>query len=869
MQRRVHEAQCHHFSRRGFRSTGPVRISMAAALLMGGFLVADVSLLGAVPAAAVTTTLYAYPSGTASSPTSCPETATASSECTLTQALSLAAAGNTVALATSAAHYVGNFTISAGTVSAPVTIAPALGVTDPILDGNGGSATACPTTACSGPVLNIVSGFYATIEGITVQDAFNTVIASPFGQRGGAVYNGGTATLTNDTFSGDSATQYAGGVFSDADSTITLTDDTFSGDSANYGGGVFINAPATATLTDDTFSGDSAASGGGYGGGVLNNGTATLTDDTFSGDSATLGAGYGGAVFNENTATLTDDTFSGDTANFGGGIDNDGTASISNSVLNSAPCQGTITDGGYNVESDNTCGFVTHDVVNSTTIHLASSLAPNGSTGPETLAIGTNSSAYEEVPSAECTPTTDERGDPRPGFSGKNCDAGAFEYQQPTPTTPSISNLPASGTYGGGFTATVSTTGDGTKSVTSNSTGICTASGLVVSYVGVGQCSLTAHVATGTVYAAADGTAQTFSVGSATPTAPSISNLPTGAVYGGGGFTATVSTTGDGTTSVTSNSTSICTASGLAVSYVGAGMCSLTAHVAAGTDYTAADGSAQTFSVGKATPSTTSIFNLPGSGVYGGSFTAVVSTDGDGTQSVTSNSTGVCTVGGDGLTVSYVGVGQCSLTAHVAAGTDYEAADGSAQTFSVGKATPTKPSISNPPASGIYGGGFTATVSTKGDGRTSVTSTSTGVCTASGLVVSYVGVGQCSLTAHVAAGTDYEAADGSAQTFSVGKATTKTALKLSVTKVTYGHEQTEHLSVTVSPQLAGSKPTGTVTVKASTGALCAITLSSGKGSCTLSAKKLNAGTYHLVATYGGSSNFKGSASTKETLTIVK
>ena len=53
-----------------------------------------------------------------------------------------------------------------------------------------------------------------------------------------------------------------------------------------------------------------------------------------------------------------------------------------------------------------------------------------------------------------------------------------------TPSTPSISNLPSSGTYGGGFTATVATTGDGTKSVTSNSTGVCTASGLAVSYVG-------------------------------------------------------------------------------------------------------------------------------------------------------------------------------------------------------------------------------------------------------------------------------------------------------------------------------------------------------------------------------------------------
>ena len=87
--------------------------------------------------------------------------------------------------------------------------------------------------------------------------------------------------------------------------------------------------------------------------------------------------------------------------------------------------------------------------------------------------------------------------------------------------------------------------------------------------------------------------------------------------------------------------------------------------------------------------------------------------------------------------------------------------------------------------------------------------------------------------------------------------------------MTYGDEQAEHLLITVSPQLQGSVPTGTVTIKASTTTLCEITLKSSKGSCTLSPKKLKAGTYRLVATYGGSTNFKGSTSAKETLTVAK
>ena len=107
------------------------------------------------------------------------------------------------------------------------------------------------------------------------------------------------------------------------------------------------------------------------------------------------------------------------------------------------------------------------------------------------------------------------------------------------------------------------------------------------------------------------------------------------------------------------------------------------------------------------------------------------------------------------------------------------------------------------------------------------------------------------------------------QTLIVGRATTRSMLKLSTTTVAYGHEQTERISVTVSPQFAGNMPTGTVTVKTSRTMLCKIKLISGRGSCRLSAKKLKAGTYRLVATYGGSTDFKASTSNKKTLTATR
>ena len=168
-----------------------------------------------------------------------------------------------------------------------------------------------------------------------------------------------------------------------------------------------------------------------------------------------------------------------------------------------------------------------------------------------------------------------------------------------------------------------------------------------------------------------------------TPTTPTISNLPTSATVGGS-FTATVSTTSNGVTSVASNSTSVCTvgANGLTVTYVGAGTCSLTASVAASSTYAAATGTPQTFTWrDHRTPTTPTISNLPTSATVGGSFTATVSTTSNGVTSVASNSTSVCTVGANGLTVTYVGAGTCSLTASVAASATYAAATGTPQTF--------------------------------------------------------------------------------------------------------------------------------------------------------------------------------------------
>ena len=104
-------------------------------------------------------------------------------------------------------------------------------------------------------------------------------------------------------------------------------------------------------------------------------------------------------------------------------------------------------------------------------------------------------------------------------FAGPN---GVVIAYQKIPTAPSITNLPSNPAYssGGGFTAAVSTNSPGAHSVTSSTPGVCTASGLVVTYVSAGQCTLTAQVANSLFYTSASGTAQSFTLSGTTPPPP-------------------------------------------------------------------------------------------------------------------------------------------------------------------------------------------------------------------------------------------------------------------------------------------------------------------------------------------------------------
>jgi hypothetical protein len=157
----------------------------------------------------------------------------------------------------------------------------------------------------------------------------------------------------------------------------------------------------------------------------------------------------------------------------------------------------------------------------------------------------------------------------------------------------------------------------------------------------------------------------------------------------------------------------------------------------------------------------------------------------------------------------------------------------------------------------------TGTVTISGANCQITLSEGRGSCT---LPATYFNAGSRNMVATYLGSSDFKHSASAKKTITIDTATTTTSLELSTTQVTYGHEQVEQLSVSVSPQYPGTTPTGIVTI---TGANCQVRLSSGKGSCTLPATYFRTGNHLMAATYNGSHNFRRSVSATQTIAVVK
>lgn len=559
-------------------------------------------------------------------------------------------------------------------------------------------------------VFYINAGVTVAISGMTIENARNDQFYS-----GGGIGNHGTLTLSNSTVSNNSATQLAtgGGIYNDSGAILTIDNSTISNNHADYYGGGIFNY-GTLTLIGSTLSGNSAYSGGG----ILSQGSFSLINSTISGNSAaaTL-TGSGGGIRNKGgPSTITNTTITGNSAPGGGGIENEGTLTLKNTLLannvTGANCGGPIQSLGYNLSDDKSCAALDQasDQNNVTAGLDSNGLQNNGGPTQTVLPLPGSPAICGGAPSlipAEIT--TDQRGFGRTtqySDSVTCLDIGAAQtnYQsirftngtvgysanvnQDVSPAPNLT-VTENGQIRDGVPVTLSISGspaaNGLTATTANGTG-ATFGNLTVGAFGDYTLSATLNLTSATATPALSITTDStpsLAINGLTATV-SIGNIPASAIYGGSFTPAYVNIpSGDtGARSVISQ-TPTCIFSGGTVSFVGAGICTLQASIAATTVYQGATGPPQSFTIGRAN-ATVSINNIPSSATIGGSFTptyTVTPGDDTGGRSVISQNTRTCTISGG--TVNFVGVGACILQASIGTTANYAENTGAQQTLNI------------------------------------------------------------------------------------------------------------------------------------------------------------------------------------------
>ena len=294
------------------------------------------------------------------------------------------------------------------------------------------------------------------------------------------------------------------------------------------------------------------------------------------------------------------------------------------------------------------------------------------------------------------------------------------------------------------------------------------------------------------------------------------------------------------------------------VDFNGVGTCTIDANQAGNDVYAAASQVQQQITVTTLlAPQTISFTSTPPANPAAGGSYALSATGGASGNTVifsvdSSTTNNACSLGGDGVTVSFLHSGSCVIDANQAGDADYAAATEAQQTIAVGLAPQTISFTSTNPSPVVIGATYTPTAAATSGLPVvfSVDSSSTaGACAFDASVttrVDFTGAGSCVIDANQAGNADYVAASQKQQKITVSKAPQTISFGALANKTLAQSPVT--VSATATSGLAVSFTTTTPLVCASGGTHGATITLVRTGTCTVQANQAGNATYSAAPT---------------------
>jgi hypothetical protein len=177
-------------------------------------------------------------------------------------------------------------------------------------------------------------------------------------RAGGGMFNRNSSpSISNISFSGNSADINGGGMFNISSSSPSISNTSFSGNSADTGGGMHNFSSSSPSISNTSFSGNSADINGG---GMLNldSSSPSISNSSFSGNSASQGGGIFNIISSPN---ILNTSFSGNSASQGGGMFN--IFSSSPNILNTSFSGNSASEGDGMVNQDSSSPSISNCIL--------------------------------------------------------------------------------------------------------------------------------------------------------------------------------------------------------------------------------------------------------------------------------------------------------------------------------------------------------------------------------------------------------------------------------------------------------------------------------------------------------------------------